>query len=377
MRYSQRFSRRLRLWVLVGLLAGAGTKKGRVFVVDKVFTLGEWSLLHLPFRLRRAFFSLCFRLHPTVARWLLWLVTQPHGERLDWVKPVKQDGVNAVWIGPGYSSQSLAHIETAAPHLDLVIQYIHGGGFSVGHATMYMPSFMYLLEILKSKHGINAAILSIEYELSPKSRYPEAIHECMRGYCYLTHTLRIPGSKLLLAGESAGGNLVGTTLAVIGHQRDHAEYASLPKLPMPAGSVMISPWATLHAGSPSYAANEATDVIRTYLLNIYITNYLPRRVPMAHAEDNLAALARNPLVSILYADYKDVTPVLVVYSNAEVLQHEDAQLVKRLKHLGVQTDVIVRDHQPHVWIIEPMLATSLDAWKQDMNDMIDWMAARV
>ncbi|KAG5652411.1 hypothetical protein H0H81_005059 [Sphagnurus paluster] len=61
----------------------------------------------------------------------------------------------------------------------------------------------------------------------------------------------IPPSKIVLAGDSAGGGLCLTMLTIL---RDLG-------LPMPAGAVLISPWVDLTHSFPSILENSKTDII--------------------------------------------------------------------------------------------------------------------
>jgi acetyl esterase/lipase len=58
----------------------------------------------------------------------------------------------------------------------------------------------------------------------------------------------IPPSKIIFAGDSAGGALCLTMLAVL---RDLGQ-------PLPAGAVLISPWVDLTHSFPSIHTNTAT-----------------------------------------------------------------------------------------------------------------------
>jgi acetyl esterase/lipase len=65
---------------------------------------------------------------------------------------------------------------------------------------------------------------------------PEALHKA------------VPPSKIVFAGDSAGGGLSITVLTIL---RDMG-------LPLPAGAVLISPWVDLTHSFPSIMTNNQT-----------------------------------------------------------------------------------------------------------------------
>ncbi|ORX55667.1 alpha/beta-hydrolase [Hesseltinella vesiculosa] len=302
-------------------------------------------------------------------------ISMPYGKQTAWVKFFNQDGFKGCWIGRDFAARSTAQIESVVPDLPLVILYLHGGGFTLGHSTMYMPFNMYLLNQLKSKHGVETVMLSVDYSLSPESAYPTAIHECINAYRYLVHTLSVPPSKIVLAGDSAGGNLVGVLLNIIGHQREHEDYAALPPLPMPVRAVMISPWVAMHDDDSipaSFTTNAAFDITSPHILKQQMHCYLPQLNQLSAAAQ--VALLNNPLVSPLHGNYHDTCPVLMAYSNHELFQSDLGLFLERLKKQGVKTDVIVRDHEPHDYLTVPHFTTTLDVWQHDVTKLADWIA---
>ncbi|CAF3484061.1 unnamed protein product [Rotaria socialis] len=91
------------------------------------------------------------------------------------------------------------------PMSDHLLLHIHGGGFIATSTTtheVYLKPWALGLEI---------PIVSIDYSLAPESPYPRAIEECFYAYAWVlknANKLGWNGKTLLLAGDSAGGNLV-------------------------------------------------------------------------------------------------------------------------------------------------------------------------
>ncbi|UJR31696.1 hypothetical protein I4U23_019177 [Adineta vaga] len=94
---------------------------------------------------------------------------------------------------------------TILPMSDHLLLHIHGGGFI---ATSSSTHEIYLKPWAL---GLEIPIVSIDYSLAPEYPYPRAIEECFYAYAWVlknANKLGWNGKVLLLAGDSAGGNLV-------------------------------------------------------------------------------------------------------------------------------------------------------------------------
>jgi len=63
-------------------------------------------------------------------------------------------------------------------------------------------------------------VFSIDYRLAPGSRFPDQLDDCWQAYTWIINhaqsLLGIPFKKVILTGDSAGGNLtLGVTLMAI------------------------------------------------------------------------------------------------------------------------------------------------------------------
>jgi acetyl esterase/lipase len=129
------------------------------------------------------------------------------------------------------------------------------------------------------------------------------------------------------AGSAGGGLTVATLLAL----RDRG-------LPRPAGGVCISPWVDLTCSGASYATKAAADPIVTRdgveaLAQAYVG-----------AGDRKAAL-----VSPLYADLRNLPPLLIHVGSDEVLLDDAIGLGARARAAGVDVKVEEWPAMVHVW----------------------------
>ncbi|KAI8335107.1 alpha/beta hydrolase fold-domain-containing protein [Chlamydoabsidia padenii] len=332
-----------------------GTKNGRKILTQRGIPLVREAALYIPYSIRRRCFRYVFGLPLPILKTLVDVGLKPLGREKSWIRPqVISPHTTAHWIGQEW--------ETPTIDLDLIILFFHGGVFTTGNSTIYMQMFMTILTRLNQRHGIKARIFSVDYPLAPAHPYPQAQESCLEAYQYLVHTLSISPSRIILAGDSSGGNLVATLLLNLCDQRTKRHQESLPPLPQPAGGVLVSPWVNLTTNSPSTTTNETYDVLSARNLAKHTSAYL--------SHDELT----HPMVSPVYGSYVDVTcPLLVTCSDHEIFQYDILKFIDQARQDKVHVEVLNRQDQPHNWIVEPLLATSMDIWKQDVAKVTDWM----
>ncbi|KAF9534722.1 hypothetical protein CPB83DRAFT_211167 [Crepidotus variabilis] len=135
--------------------------------------------------------------------------------------------------------------------LESVMLYVHGGGYFWGSINTHR------YQILHFAHKYRGRAFAVNYRKAPQYPWPCPIQDVLAAYLYLIRPppealhKAVDPSKIVFAGDSAGGGLCITTLTVL---RDLG-------LPMPAGAVLISPWVDLTHSFPSVMANTATDII--------------------------------------------------------------------------------------------------------------------
>ncbi|KAI0356462.1 alpha/beta-hydrolase [Trametes cingulata] len=136
-------------------------------------------------------------------------------------------------------------------HLDRVMLYVHGGAYFWGSINTHR------YQVIRYARKMRGRAFTVNYRKAPQYPWPCPLQDVLAAYFYLTTPppgathKPVPPSKLVFAGDSAGGALCLTALTVL---RDLG-------LPQPAGAILISPWVDLTHSFPSVMNNTDTDII--------------------------------------------------------------------------------------------------------------------
>ncbi|KAL1836184.1 hypothetical protein VTJ49DRAFT_5465 [Mycothermus thermophilus] len=148
------------------------------------------------------------------------------------------------------------------------VLYIHGGGYvNPLRGPAHMP---FIMECATACGARNVVIL--EYGLAPEHPYPAQLVHCVAA---LRHLLQptAPGMNLrpedvVLAGDSAGGQLVGALLAHIAYPSPYA--APLQLDGQLRAALLVSPFVRLPPpGSGSYESNHGRDYLTRLQVNMF------------------------------------------------------------------------------------------------------------
>lgn len=135
--------------------------------------------------------------------------------------------------------------------------YFHGGGFvNPLRAAGHMPFIL-------SLHQASAAhqTIILEYALAPEHPYPAQLIQAVAALSYLLTDLSLAPSDIILAGDSAGGQLVGALLAHLAKPSPYApqvENWENEKDQFQA-AVFISPWASMQGPGSASMFEKADD----------------------------------------------------------------------------------------------------------------------
>jgi acetyl esterase/lipase len=218
-----------------------------------------------------------------------WLFHRPV-----WVATEK---FKAVWIADK-PEQPLADNE-------IVLLYVHGGAFGFGYALQYLTAHNRLMSLCASG-GRPLRVLSVEYSLSPPACYPDALNQVVEAFKWLSG--RVSPSRIVLGGDSAGGNLALATAMVL---RD-TSYSVRP-----AGMILISPWLDLTASDSTFDTYQGIDMLNRDRIREFAKQYLHG----SNVDVALISAVRG------HANFVALPPILVLSGACEQLSDSVGLLV--------------------------------------------------
>lgn len=226
------------------------------------------------------------------------------------------------------------------------VLYLHGGGFVLGSPKSYSGLLSYLCRAL------SARIIAIDYRLAPENPYPAGLDDCVAAAVALR--AQQPEVPLVLAGDSAGGNLVfATVLRLI------ADDQSLPN-----ALLALSPGTDLTLSGESFKTIGETDpMLKPDEIAKVVAEYVGQ-------EDRT-----NPFISPLFAS-SDVLarfPQTVIFTGGqEVLRSDSDRMAAKLQEAGVTVDYTLEEALWHVW---PLLAPFMPEANRTLDQIAEKLAA--
>ncbi|WEH13058.1 alpha/beta hydrolase [Streptomyces sp. VNUA24] len=204
---------------------------------------------------------------------------------------------------------------------DLVVLFIHGGGFRSGLARGSRGLGAHLALATKAR------VLLPEYRLAPEDPYPAGLDDCLAAF---DHAASL-APRIVVAGESAGANLA---LAVMLRRLSENRPGILAGV-LYAGVFDLR---TERFSEGSWTDNADTDPL------------LPDELGQAMHDDYLAGhRADDPLVSPVVADLRGLPPLFLQVSGAERLLDDSLTVADRAARAGVEVELEVWPKMFHVW----------------------------
>lgn len=132
---------------------------------------------------------------------------------------------------PGYEGENISTLviepKQNSDKLPCVVFY-HGGGFLMSASAAHYQVAKWYAQKAHCK------VVLTDYRLLPKYKYPVAIEDCYNTYLWILQNaeeLNIDKEKILLSGDSAGGNIASAVTVML---KDREK-------PMPKGVMLIYP----------------------------------------------------------------------------------------------------------------------------------------
>jgi acetyl esterase/lipase len=203
-----------------------------------------------------------------------------------------------------------------------VVMYAHGGGYICGGLDY--------ARILSAKLAIATGFTtySFAYRLAPEHPYPEALDDAVSMWDYLTGSVT-DADHILLAGDSAGGNLV---LCLTQKLKEENR-------PLPKAILLFSPWTDMTGTAPSYDENCEVDptLTKEYVVGaakVYISS---KGNPW------------DPRFSPLYGDFSSFPPTYIMAGRNEILLDDSIRLKEKIEEAGGNAVLDIEEDGWHVY----------------------------
>jgi len=200
-----------------------------------------------------------------------------------------------------------------------LVFYVHGGAFVLCNPATHRAL------TCNVARATGALVLAVDYRRPPEHRFPAALDDVLEAYRSVI-TWFAP-SNIIVAGESAGGNLaVGLCLRL-----------SQMGLPLPGGLILMCPWVDLADRCfPSW--DECKDYLPPDLIGAFANAYVEERDAM------------QVLASPIYSESLKVLPrTLLIYGSGETLAGQQEKFGELLRSQGVQLTTYVGPDQVHAF----------------------------
>jgi acetyl esterase/lipase len=223
--------------------------------------------------------------------------------------PVDAHTVPAEWIA------------TPETSTERVILYLHGGSYNSGSISSHRSL------VANIANSAKARALIVDYRLAPEYPFSAAVEDANIAYRWLLDN-EVSPDRLVIAGDSCGG---GLALSLLVSLRDAGE-------DLPAAAVCLSPWTDLTCTGESWETNAKKDImLDPGALRESAQVYLGEVDP------------RTPLASPLYADLRDLPPMLIQVGSDELILSDATGLAERAQAAGVDVTLEVWEGMQHEW----------------------------
>ncbi|RQG92909.1 alpha/beta hydrolase [Natrarchaeobius halalkaliphilus] len=229
-----------------------------------------------------------------------------------------------------------------------IILYFHGGGWVVGSLDTHDET----CRKLAAESGY--PVVSVGYRLAPEHPFPEGLTDCYRALEWLAGAAPELGAdpdRIVLAGDSAGGNLAAAT-ALLARDRDG---------PSVAYQLLLYPVTGDASETDAYEENADGYLLTADEMEWFLSHYLARDVD----EGNVYALPRRA------ADLTGLPPATVLTAGFDPLRDDGVAYADRLQDAGVPVTLRNYDDLIHGFVgmlSEPM---EIERAHDAVDDVVD------
>jgi len=235
------------------------------------------------------------------------LVSNPEPPELNSAEPLAIPALHGTIPARIYTPKTLRGKDGLAPCL----VFFHGGGWVIGNLETHD------VVCRKLAHEGELIVISVDYRLAPEHKFPAAVDDAIMATKWIAANDRqygIDASRLMVGGDSAGGNLAAVVALA-------ARDAGGPKI---AAQLLIYPATEFSRKHPSHREPETSILLTHSVIGWFMNHYLGD----ADIGDWRASPARAKTLAGL-------PPAYVLTAGADPLRDEGDEYAARLKQAGV------------------------------------------
>ena len=212
--------------------------------------------------------------------------------------------------------------------------HIHGGGHTLG------STWENDIPLWRLARHCHVATVSVDYRLAPEHRFPAGVEDCEDAAVWLVEKARaeFDTDVLVIGGESAGAHLSALTLLRL---RDRHGITGAFR----AANLVYGPYDL--SGTPSARAWDRHLILTRDSLEWFGENLLP-------GVDREGR--RDPEISPLYADLRDMPPALFQVGTLDPLLDDSLFMHARWQMAGNESRLEVYEEAFHGFNVFPLLA---------------------
>jgi len=211
-----------------------------------------------------------------------------------------------------------------------LVVFFHGGGWVLGHVKSYDAVCSQIAA------QVDAVVVSVDYRKAPEHRMPTAAEDAYAATVWLSanaHVLGVDGSRLAVAGDSAGGNLAAVVCLLA---RDRGG-------PPIAHQVLIYPSTDGTLSSPSLGEHANGPILTLASIRAYRWHYLG---PSGDERD----VRVSPLLA---DDLSGLPPALVQSAQLDPIRDDAARYAEAMGRAGNEVRYTEYAGAPHGFISIP------------------------
>jgi acetyl esterase len=236
------------------------------------------------------------------------VVTNPEPPELKSIKPLSIPSLSGAIPARIYTPLKLRQTGGLSPCL----VFFHGGGWVIGDLDTHDVACR------KLAHEGELIVISVDYRLAPEHKFPAAVDDAITATKWIADNakqLGIDASRLMVGGDSAGGNLA----AVVSLSARDGDGPAI------AGQVLIYPATDFAMTHPSHSEPETSILLTHTVIKWFRDHYLN------DLSDEQNWRASPALASTLTG----LPPAYVLTAGADPLRDEGDEYARRLKDAGV------------------------------------------